>query len=112
MTKDLLGHLDSEVLLGLLEMMQFQEPTGFKDHQGYQGTQEDPALKVTQVNQEESPMQVAPQLTPSRDHSGLLVLPVLQVFQDYQVPLALLVGLANLVLKVTEGIGGSREKTE
>lgn len=109
---DLLGHLDSEVFLGLLEMLHLQEPLGFKDHQGYQGIQEDPALKVKRVNQEESSMQLAPHLSASRDHLGMPALPVLRVFQDYQVPLALLVCLANLAVKVTEDIRESRENKE
>lgn len=111
-TVDLLGPLDSEVLLGLLEIMDFQEDLGFKDHQGYQEIQDNLEPKVTQVHQDESSVQPAPLLLPSRDHLGLLVLPALQDPQDYQVPLALLVCLAKLVLKVTEDIRESRENQE
>lgn len=109
-TKDLLDPLDSEVLLGLPEMLELQERPGFKDHQGSQGFQDELALKVKRVKQEESSLKVAVEiLLPSQDHPGLLVLPVSQDFQDYQVPLVLLVSLANLVLKVT---GDSRESGE
>lgn len=111
-TRDLLGHLDSEVLLGLQGMLDFQELLGFKDHQGLQGIQADQALKVKQVYQEESSMQLAPLLLASQDHLGLLVLPALQDLQDYQVPLALLVYLAHLVLKVIEDLRESRENKE
>lgn len=110
-TWDLPGPLDSEVLLGLQEI-RFQRHLGFQDLQEYQGIQDDPAPKVKQVHQEESSMQLAPLLSASQDHLGLLVLPALLDLQDYQVPLALLVCLANLVLKVTEDLGGNREKQE
>lgn len=100
--KDLPDHLDSEVLLGLLGMLDFQEHQGFKDHQGYQGIQDDLEPKVMSVRQDELSMQLVPLLLESQDHLGLLVLPALQDLQDYQVPLVLLVCLANLVLKVTE----------
>ncbi|KAI3362716.1 hypothetical protein L3Q82_001780 [Scortum barcoo] len=96
-TKDLLDLLDSEVLLGLPEMLDFQEHLGFKDHQEYQGIQDNLALKVKQVQQEESSMQLALLLLASQDHLGLLVLPALRDHRDYQVPLALLVCLAHLV---------------
>lgn len=110
-TQDLPGPLDSEVLLGLQEI-HIQPHLGFQDLQGYQGIQDDPAPKVTQVHQEESSMQLAPLLSASQDHLGLLVLPALQDLRDYQVPLALLVCLANLVLKVTEDLRESREMQE
>lgn len=111
-TKDLLDHLDSEDLLGLLEMLDFQEHLDFKDHQELQGIQDDLAPKVTLVRQEESSMQLAPLLLASQDHPGPLVLPALQDLQDYQVPLALLVFLANLVLKVTEDLRENKENQE
>lgn len=110
-TQDLPGPLDSEVLLGLQEI-HIQPHLGFQDLQGYQGIQDDPVPKVTQVHQEESSMQLAPLLSASQDHLGLLVLPALQDLRDYQVPLALLVCLANLVLKVTEDLRESREMQE
>lgn len=110
-TQDLPGPLDSEVPLGLQEI-HIQLHLGFQDLQGYQGIQDDPAPKVTQVHQEESSMQLAPLLSASQDHLGLLVLPALQDLRDYQVPLALLVCLANLVLKVTEDLRESREMQE
>lgn len=88
MTKDRPDPLESEVLLGLMEI---QEHLGFKDHQGYQGIQDDLALKVNQVHKEELSMQLAPRLSASQDHLGLLVPPALQDFQDYQVLLVLLV---------------------
>lgn len=110
-TQDLPGPLDSEVPLGLQEI-HIQLHLGFQDLQGYQGIQDDPVPKVTQVHQEESSMQLAPLLSASQDHLGLLVLPALQDLRDYQVPLALLVCLANLVLKVTEDLRESREMQE
>lgn len=111
-TQDLLGHLDLEVLLGLQGMLDFQEHLGFKDHQELQAIQDDLALKVKQDHQEESSMQLAPLLLAFRDHLGLLVLLAQLDLQDYQVPLALLVCLAQLVLKVTEDLRESREKQE
>lgn len=111
-TKDLLVHLDSEDLLGLLEMLDFQEHLDFKDHQELQGIQDDLAPKVMLVRQEESSMQLAPLLLASQDRLDLLVLPALQDLQDYQVPLALLVFLANLVLKVTEDLRENKENQE
>lgn len=102
-TKDQLGLLDSEVLLGLLGIMDFQEHLDFKDHQGYQEIQDNPAPKVTLVHQDASSMQqLAPLLLVSQEHLGLPVLLVPLGLQDYQVPSVLLVCLANLVLKVTE----------
>lgn len=110
--KDLLGPLDSEALLGLLVIMEFKEHLGFKDHQGYQGIQDSLARKVKQVNQEESSTQLAPLLLVSQDHLGLLVLLAQQDLQDYQVPLALLVCLAKLVLKVTGELRENQEQGE
>lgn len=104
--KGLQVFLDSGVLLGLLEMLHMQDILGFKDHQGYQGTQGVPALKGQQVTLEESSTQLDPLLSASQ------VFPVLLDVQDHQVQLALLVCLANLVLKVTEDLGASRENKE
>lgn len=111
-TKDQPGPQDSEVLLVLLEMLEFQEDLGFKDHQGYQEIQDNQEQKVKLVNQEESSMQLVPLLLASQDHLGPLGLPALQELLDYQVPLALLVCLASLVLKVTGGIRETRENQE
>lgn len=109
MTKGLQVFLDSGVLLGLLEILHMQDNLGFKDHQGYQGTQGVLALKGKQVTLEESSTQLDPLLSPSQDPPGLLVPPALLDVQDYQVQLAL---LANLVLKVTEDLGARRENKE
>lgn len=111
-TKDLLGLLDSGVLLGLPVMLDLQEDLGFKDHQEYQGTQDNLELKVTLVKLEESSMQLVPHLLASQDHLGPLALPALQDLLDCQVPLALLVCLANLVLKVTEDLRENKERQE
>lgn len=111
-TKDPLDPLDSEVLLDLPEMLELQEHLGSKDHQGSQEIQDDLALKVKLVQPEKSSTQLAPLLLASQDHLGLLVLPALQDLQDYQVPLVLLVCLANLVLKVTEDIRETQENQE
>lgn len=111
-TKGLLDPLDSGVLLGLLEMLDFKEHLGFKDHQEYQGIQDSQGPKVKWVKQEESLMQLAPPLWVSQDHLDLLVLPALLDLQDYQVPLVLLVCLASLVLKVTGDTRETREKQE
>lgn len=110
--RELQGHLESEVLLGLLEITDFQEHLGFKDLQVFQGIQDGLVPKVRLVNQEESSMQLAPLLLESQDHQGLPVLLALLDLQDYQVPLALLVCLANLVLRVTGDIREIREKQE
>lgn len=100
-TKGLRDFQVSEGLLGLLEMQELQDHLGFKDHQGYQEIQDNQEPKVIRVRQEESSMQLAPPLWVSQDHLGLLVPLALLDLQDCQVPLALLVCLANLVLKVT-----------
>lgn len=100
--KDLQGYKDSEVLLGLQGITDSQVNQGFKGLQEFQGIQDDLVPKVKLVKQEESSMQLDPLLLASQDHQGLLVLPDLLDLQDYQVPLALLVYLANLVLKVTK----------
>lgn len=111
-TKDPLGPLDSEVQLDLLGMLDLQEHLGFRDHQGFQEIQDNLVPKVTLVNQDGSSMQLAPLLLAFQDRLGLLVLLVLLGLQDYQVPLALLVCLAQLVLKVTGDIRETRENQE
>lgn len=103
--------LESEVLLDLLEMV-FQEHLDFRDHQEYQGIQDGLGPRVMQVHQEESLMQVAPVLWQSLDLQDLLVLPALLGLLDYQAPLALLVCLANKVLKVIGETRETREKQE
>lgn len=107
-----LGLLDSEDLLDLLEMLEILELLGFKDHQGSQEIQDGLVPKVKLEIQEESSTQLAPLLLESQDHPDLLVRRALLDLQDYQVPLVLLVCLANLVLKVTEAIRATREKQE
>lgn len=111
-TKDPLDPLDSGVLLGLLEMLGFQEHQVFKDHQEFQEILVDPEQKVNPAKQGESSMQPAQLLLASKDHLDLLAPLALQVLQDYQVPLALLVCPAHLVLKVTEDLRESRERLE
>lgn len=99
----LLGYQGSEVHLGLQGTQAYQEHPGFKGHQEYQGILDNQEPRVRQENQEESSMQGDPVLWPSPAPQEAPEHPVKPDPQGYQAPLALLVFLASLVLKVREG---------
>lgn len=101
--------LDSEVRLVLQETLGSQVSLGFRGPQELQEIQDVLEPKVNKVNQEESLMQLAFPLWESLAPQVLLAHLDLPGLQDYQVPLALLVCLDKLVLKVTRVTKGKRE---